>query len=272
MNGHPQYAEALALYALGALDNPRELAELETHLGTCGECRRELEALRADTALLALSAVGPKPPDRARQRLLSAIAAEPRVPKKAPQPYTVGRLRSRWFSFAPVAVMLMLAVFSILLGFQVSTANREAKAARAEVERMRAELARNNRELAQNKAIADLMHAPDAWHVDLVAQHTRPQPQIKTIYSKQQGSLMLTATSLAPLPENKVYELWLLPSDGSAPMPAGWFKPDNNGNGWMYHAMQSAGINAKGFAVTIENAGGSQTPTPPIMFAPAPTG
>jgi len=26
MNGHPQYAEALALYALGALDNPRELA------------------------------------------------------------------------------------------------------------------------------------------------------------------------------------------------------------------------------------------------------
>jgi len=268
MNGHPQYAEALALYALGALDNPQELAELESHLGTCGECRRELEALRADTALLALSAVGPKPPDRTRQRLLNAIAAEPRMPKKAPQPYAVGRLRSRWFSFAPVAVMLMLAVFSILLGFQVRNANRDVRAARAENERMQAELQRANEKLRQAKAVDDLMHAPDAWHVDLVAQHTRPQPQIKTIYSKQQGSLMLTATSLAQLPENKIYELWLLPSDGSAPMPAGMFKADKNGNGWMYHAMQSAGINAKGFAVTIEDARGSETPTPPIVFAP----
>jgi anti-sigma-K factor RskA len=269
MNGHPQYADALALYALGALDNPRELTELEAHLGTCGECRRELEALRADTALLALSAMGPKPPDRARQRLLSAIAAEPRMPKKASQPYAVGRLRSRWFSFAPVAVMLMLAVFSILLGLQLSTANREARAARAEVERMQAELARTNRELAQNKAIAELMHAPDAWPLTLVGAKTPPQPQMKVIYSKQKGALFLVASNTRPLPQDKVYELWLLPSDGSAPMPAGWFKPDEKGHGMMYHAMQSAGISAKGFAVTVEPASGSQTPTPPLMFTPA---
>ena len=269
MNGHPQYAEALALYALGALDNPQELAELESHLGSCGECRRELEALRADTALLALSAVGPKPPDRTRQRLLSAIAAEPRMPKKAAQPYAVGRLRPRWFSFAPVAAMLMLAVFSMLLWLDSRKANRDLRVARAEVERMNADLERANEKLRQAKAVDDLMHAPDAWHVDLVAQKTRPQPQIKTIYSKQQGTLMLTATNVAQLPENKIYELWLLPSDGSAPMPAGWFKPDKNGNGWMFHAMHNTGISANGFAVTIENAGGSQTPTMPIMFAPA---
>ena len=268
MNGHPQYAEALALYALGALDNPRELAELEAHLGTCGECRRELEALRADTALLALSAVGPKPPDRARQRLLSAIAAEPRVPKKAPQPYAVGRLRSRWFSFAPVAVMIMLAVFSIMLWIDGRDKGRDMRVLQAQNERLRTEIEETNKKLAEAKAIDDLMHAPDAWHVDLVAQKTRPQPQIKTIYSKQQGTLMLTATNVAQLPENKIYELWLLPADGSAPMPAGWFKPDKNGGGMMFHQM-TAGIGAKGFAVTIENAGGSQTPTPPIMFSPA---
>jgi Anti-sigma-K factor rskA/Putative zinc-finger len=268
MNGHPQYAEALALYALGALDNPRELAELEAHLGTCGECRRELEALRADTALLALSAVGPKPPERARQRLLSAIAAEARVPKKIPQPYAVGRLHARWFSFVPVAVMLMLAVFSILLGLQVRTANREARAARAEVERMQAELARTNAELAHNKAVAELMHAPDAWPLTLVTTKTPPQPQMKVIYSQQKGALFLVASNTRPLPQDKVYELWLLPSDGGAPMAAGWFKPDEKGHGMMYHAMQSAGISAKGFAVTMEPAGGSQTPTMPIVFAP----
>src|SRR5215472_2603146 len=98
MNGHPQYADALALYAMNALDNQQELSELESHLGTCGESRRELEALRADTALLALSAVGPKPPDRVRQRLMTAISAEPRMEPRAQKPYVVGRMRPRWFT------------------------------------------------------------------------------------------------------------------------------------------------------------------------------
>ncbi len=100
MNAHPQFAEALALYAMGALDNPQDLAALESHLGTCGDCRRELEALRADTALLALSATGPQPPARSRQRLLSAIAAEPRVERRTPQRYAVGRLRPHWVTFS----------------------------------------------------------------------------------------------------------------------------------------------------------------------------
>ena len=268
MNGHPQYAEALALYALSALDNPRELAELEAHLGTCGECRRELEALRADTALLALSAMGPKPPDRARQRLLSAIAAEPRMPKKAPQPYAVGRLRSRWFSFAPVAVMLMLAVFSILLWQDLKTARREARERQRQLDQISEELSKTKGELAEAREIKDVLHAPDAWPLTLVAIKTPAQPQMNVIYSKQKGSLFLMANHTPSLPENKIYELWLLPADGSAPMPAGWFKPDSQGMGMMTHKMATAGISAKGFAVTIENAPGSETPTPPIMFAP----
>jgi anti-sigma-K factor RskA len=268
MNGHPQYAEALALYALGALDNRQELAELESHLGTCGECRRELEALRADTALLALSAVGPKPPDRARQRLLSAIAAEPRMPKKAPQPYAVGRLRPRWFSFAPIAVMLMLAVFSILLWRDLRKSNRELRQARAQIEQIQTELAQKNIDLKEARAVRDLLHASDAWPLTLVNVKTPPQPQMKVIYSRQKGSLLLMANNAPLLPQDKIYELWLLPADGSAPMPAGWFKPDSKGHGMMFHQM-TAGINAKGFAVTVEPANGSQTPTPPIMFAPA---
>ena len=76
------------------------------------------------------------------------------------------------------------------------------------------------------------------------------------------------ASNMTPLPENKIYQVWLLPADGSAPMSAGWFKADSKGNGMMFHKM-SAGIAAKGFAVTIEPMGGSQTPTMPIVMEPA---
>jgi hypothetical protein len=269
MNGHPQYAESLALYAMGALDNPPDLAELQAHLGTCGECRRELEALRSDTALLALSAMGPKPPERARQRLLSAIAAEPRLEQKAPQLYPVGRLRPRWFSFAPIAVMLLLAVFSLLLWRDLRNARRDLRQARAQVEQMQAEIERKNKDLLEARAVRDLLHAPDAWPLTLVGVKTPPQPQMKVIYSRQKGSLLLMANNAPLLPQDKIYELWLLPADGSAPMPAGWFKPDSQGHGMIFHTLAAAGINAKGFAVTIEPSGGSQTPTPPIMFAPA---
>ena len=270
MSGHPQYAEALALYAMGALDNAEDLAALQAHLGTCGECRRELDALRSDTALLALSSTGPQPPARSRQRLLNAIAAEPRVERRiAQKPYIVGRLRSRWLSLGPVAMMMLLAVFSMLLWRDLRNTRRELRSLKAQLERTNADLILKNKDLVQARAISDLLHAPDAWPLTLVSVKTPPQPQMKVIYSKQKGSLFLMANNAHQLPDNKIYELWLLPADGSAPMPAGWFKPDNQGNGMIFHQLQSAGIDAKGFAVTVEPSGGSQTPTMPITFAPA---
>lgn len=269
MNEHPQFAEALALYAMGALDDPQDLAALQSHLGTCGDCRRELEALRADVALLALSATGPQPPARSRQRLLSAIAAEPRIERRSPKPYAVGRLRPRWFTFAPMVVMLLLAIFSLLLWRDVRNTRFQLRVARAQIEQMQAEVAEKNVALAEAKKVSDLLHASDAWPLTLVAVKTPPQPQLKMIYSREKGSLLLMAINAPTLPDDKIYELWLLPADGSAPMPAGWFKPDKQGNGMIFHTLASAGISAKGFAVTVEPAGGSQTPTMPIKFQPA---
>ncbi|HVG91434.1 MAG TPA: anti-sigma factor, partial [Alphaproteobacteria bacterium] len=93
--------------------------------------------------------------------------------------------------------------------------------------------------------------------------------QMKMIYSPQKGCLLLMASNAPVLPEDKIYELWLLPADGSAPMAAGWFKPDGKGNGMIFHKLRTAGIDAKGFAVTVEPASGSQTPTMPIVMEPA---
>jgi anti-sigma-K factor RskA len=165
-------------------------------------------------------------------------------------------------------VMLLLAIFSILLWRDLRNTRRTLRHTHAQLEQLQTELTQKNAELAEAKMVRDLLHAPDAWPLTLVSRKTPPQPQIKTVYSKQQGSLLLMASNLTPLPEDKIYQLWLLPADGSAPMPAGWFKPDGKGNGMMFHKM-SAGVIAKGFALTIEPAGGSQTPTMPIVMEPA---
>ncbi len=92
MNAHPQFADDLALLALGTLQGDERVA-VEKHLEECPACRRELERLRGDMALLALSASGPAPPQRSRERLLKAIAKEPRA-QKAPGSTFVMELRA----------------------------------------------------------------------------------------------------------------------------------------------------------------------------------
>jgi branched-subunit amino acid transport protein len=262
MTQHAQFADALALYALGALDDQRELAELQAHLGTCGECRRELEALRADAALLALSAVGPQPPQRSRERLMRAVAAEPRREMKPKSRVVLGRLRSRWLSFAPIAVALLLVIISGVLV-------RENYRLRNNNEKLRAQISSEVQSSAHARAVLEVLNSQNTQKMVLVAAKEKPQPQVKTIYEEEKGRVLLLASNLAPLPADKVYELWLLPASGGAPMPAGIFKPDANGNSVMLQTMGSDSIAAKGFAITIENSGGSPVPTSPVVFAPA---
>jgi hypothetical protein len=261
MNHHEQFADSLALYAMNALDDQHELAELQSHLGSCGECRRELEALRGDTALLALSATGPQPPQRARQRLMQAIAAEPHLEKRSKPHFVVGRLRPRWMTWTPVFVAILLAVISIELMLDNSGLRRKN-------DDLAAQLVQEQRDAALAHEVMAMLNDPAAVRMTLVAAKKPPQPQVKTIYEPQKGHVLLLANNLAPLSQDKVYELWLIPMKG-APMPAGTFEPDNKGNTLMMHAMNDSGIQVQAFAVTVEPRGGSQTPTMPIVMMPA---
>jgi hypothetical protein len=122
-------------------------------------------------------------------------------------------------------------------------------------------------QLQELQSIRDLVKARNALHMTLVAAKWPAQPQAKTVYVPRKG-LLLMANNLLPLPGNKVYELWLMPADGSAPMPSGTFKPDQGGNVVMHHPMKT-NIKPKSFAITIEPEGGSPVPTMPVVMGPA---
>jgi anti-sigma-K factor RskA len=262
MKDHAEYADSLALYAMDALEDEREKAELRQHLGSCGECRRELEALRADMALVALSAAGPKPPQRSRERLLQAVAAEPRPAQKVRTRFVLGHLQPRWLRLAPT----IIAVLVLIAGVALVRENLHLRTTRDQLAR---DLAEKSRQFALAQEVMQMMQDPNLPRMTLVSAKTPPQPQIKTIYQPQKGHILLMANNLPQLPDDKVYELWLMPSTGGSPMPAGTFSPDQKGSALMLHAMADGAIEAKAFAVTIEPRGGSKTPTMPIQFAPA---
>jgi anti-sigma-K factor RskA len=250
MTPHEQYAEDLALLAIGALDGKdREL--VESHLETCAGCRFELQQLRRDAGLLALSSPVQRPSDAARKQFLHAIAAEPRVLRKAP--------KVRWWSWGALATTAALLVSTGLLWRNNMRLDQALKSTEDELRRTQAEL-------RSKEQLVSLLTAPDAVQMLLTTTPAAKQPQARVVYHKDTGRLLLLANNLNPLPQDKTYELWLLPEDGSAPVPAGLFRPNAGGYSTLVNENLKAGVAPKAFAVTVEPAAGSSAPTMPIVL------
>jgi anti-sigma-K factor RskA len=252
MTNHDQFADDLAMLALGELPEDRA-AEFRQHIATCPSCQREYDQLQADTALLALSVAGHKPPTRSRDRLLSAIAKEPRVTRMV-------QLRPRWWALAPVFGAALLALFAILLWVDNNNL-------RDELDNLQAKVAADRRDLGRAREMLATMTAPDAVHMSLVSTKEKPQSQIRVIYLKRNGNLMFFASNLSAPPEHMAYQMWLIPANGKPPMPAGMFKPDAHGMAQVMMPPLDDAPDAKTFAVTIEKESGSPVPTSPVIMS-----
>jgi anti-sigma-K factor RskA len=251
MSVHEQFAEDLALHALGALQDPEKHA-LEQHLAECSSCRSELSEMQADAALLVLSATGPAPSVRVREELLKATAPElQRVIQIAPR-------RRPWilaFAFSAAAVLALIAAF-------FWSDNRVLKETLANVTHS---LSEQQDQLTQAQDLVNTLTSQESHRITLVAAKSVPQPQGKVFYLPGKAHLVFLASNMAPLPPNRVYELWLIPVNG-APIPAGLFKADAHGSGSIVNPPLHAGIEAKAFAITVEPEGGSAAPTSQILM------
>jgi hypothetical protein len=264
MSEHEQFAEDLALYALNALTG-EDRVKLDQHLAGCAACRLEQEQLRGDTALLALSAAGPRPPQRARQRLLDAVARETRTAARADRSAIAatdgtkgasGRLA--WWGWLGWAATAAVVVFALSLW-------RENSGLREMLSSSREQSAESARQLEELRRVAAPILEPEAQRVTLVAMKTPPQPQGKAFYLRKRNSLIFMASNMPALPPQKAYELWLIPMSGN-PIPAGMFKPDAHGSATVVNPPLPAGTEAKAFAITVENENGSAAPTSAIMM------
>lgn len=258
MSGHEQFAEDLALYALNALQG-EERDSLEQHLATCPGCRLELEQLRGDGALLALSTMGPRPPQQARQRLLDAVASEVRNSRALPREGRKAELAARsWWGWLGWGAAAAVIVFAASLWKENSELRRDLLVASSLV-------TQRTLDLEQARGNANALTDPEGQRFTLVAMKTPPQPQGKAIYLRNRSSLVFLADNMPSLPAQKAYELWLIPVQG-APIPAGLFKPDAHGSATVINPPLPPGVEAKAFAITVENEAGAATPTMPIVM------
>jgi hypothetical protein len=286
VGAHPD-PEDLVLYAMQFLVG-EEAAVITQHLEHCTECGRELARINGDLAAAALTVELTSPPAAARQRLTTQVAQEKKIvpivqiqdyaPAQAqPQPIaTFGRSASVFSieesaprrSAAPAVLAAIGWAVAAALAVAVTFLFRDRQNLRETLISQTSLLQRLTADADQAHRIMDALTDPKATRVSLT---TKPQPHIGPIagvtYNPEKGTLVFLASNLDPLQTYKTYELWVIPSDGGAPIPAGTFHPDEQGNASVIMPDLPRGIPAKAFGVTIEADGGSQTPTLPIIMA-----
>jgi len=273
----------LVLYAMQLLPGD-ETAAITRHLDQCDECRAELARVHDDLAVYATSVDVKAPSAAARQRLIQQVArekkiapaarpqAEPHAPiaafgrnsvfaEETPLPHrSAGRAFLAWSGWG------IAAGLAVALGFLYGDRStlRETLASQA------GQIQRLNTDAATAHQLMEALTDPKAVRVSLTTTpQQKAQPVGGVTYNSEKGTLIFLASNLDPLQALKTYELWVIPADGSAPIPAGTFHPDDQGNASVIMPALPRGVAAKTFGVTIEPAGGSPTPTLPIILSGA---
>ncbi len=107
---------------------------------------------------------------------------------------------------------------------------------------------------AQNDPVNQVLQAQD------VQKKSAPVPGGGTATisaSSAKDSFVVLMDGVAPAPEGKVYQLWTLPKDGSAPVPQGTMDAETLSKPAVVKGLSSA----SSVAITVEPTGGSSAPT-----------
>ncbi len=297
MSNSPVNAEDLYLYAMHLLE-PGEMARLEAFLSSSPEARAELAAVQSDLSFLALAVEQQTVPAASRQRLMNevarehkgAVAAETQAVGATPTPQRSAGLfvssaqdSDTAATAAPVRIAVQDAprrggIFSALLpwagwavaaGLAISTWNfhQQVVSIGGQVALANQTAARATANSARAQIVLETLRSSSSQRFLLTKQNTPPAPSARVTYLASTGSLVFQGNNLEALPADKTYELWLIPAEkGSKPIPAGTFKPDARGSASVILPELPKGTAAKTFGVTMEDDGGSQAPTLPILM------
>ncbi|MFD9701580.1 anti-sigma factor domain-containing protein [Lentzea sp. NPDC059081] len=216
-------------HALGALPEA-ERTEFEQHLAKCPVCVDETAGL-SETAAALGNAVRHVYPVALRPRVLGAVRSVAQVP---PSPEAVAVLsRRQGFRRAAALVAAACAVAAAVAGVNDALTTSTITPVAA----------------APHTRIGDLLGAAD---LRLLAAENGSG---SVAMSAGRDEMLFLADGLRALPQDRVYELWLV--DGRGPRPAGTVRPMDE----VTSLFVSGIADADEAILTVEPAAGSPSPT-----------
>jgi anti-sigma-K factor RskA len=257
---HEDYKEMLPQRALSTLDAADRVAVNE-HLLVCAECRRELETWEATASLLSLSATPMEPSASVRERILKQVREEHRTQtvENAAASVVPFTSRSRAVSYGLIAAGL---VCTLLIGW-IAFLSIENRRARIEIARLSEQIKTTEARLTQERGVREILTARGSKLIPLSGTGPMPGAEAMLAYEPK-GVTLLIAKNLPAAPAGKGYQLWFIVNN--KPLPGKVFNTDASGSGTMRDQMPGGVDNKAIFAITMEDAGGAEFPTSPILL------
>jgi anti-sigma-K factor RskA len=224
--------EDLALHAVHALE-PSDSEAVERALAENPALRAELTAMETALSKLGRSVAQREVPAGLEARVMNAVkASTPISVRRAPTRSTTGSpSRSTWTRPVFGTVSLMGLALIAFLGVQSS--------------KLQSEIATLKAQTTQQTAILS-----NASNIKLTSTAANATP-IGQAYLTKSGQIVIALN--LPAPENgKTYQAWFIPQGETAPRPLQTFTSG---------LTTEVPSNAAAIAVSLEPAGGSQTPT-----------
>ena len=251
----------LELYVLG-LTSPEETLQVEEWVIQYPDIKEEIGAVEMSLESYAQAhALEPSP--LVKNKILSQISQDEKknaydlssdVNTKAP--LTIYRVPS-FFKLAAAAIFILL-IGSIVLTYsyynKYQSASRDLQLAQQKIDQQ------NQANLAMSTDI-NVMTDKNSQPVVLKGTPHAPDALAKIYWMKTTGDVYVDPSNLPAVPSGKQYQLWAI-VDGK-PVDAGMISTQKG----IYHIqkMKSFG-RAEAFAITLEKAGGSPTPSMDQMF------
>lgn len=263
-----RFRELCAGHVLGTLTED-ERWELDELLATASpEMLADYDELEVAALHLPAGAEIVEPPPEVRARLLKAVRAEKRIvseegvgtePRGRPEA-GAGKRPARWFGLARPRVAL--AAFAALAAVAIGLGLYSASLYRAVgVEERRAfNLAED---LQQKDRLLEVLQSKQVEVVVLNGLDLSPEGHGKLIWDQENQVAVLQVANLPPVPDDKVYQLWVFARDRD-PTSAGVFAvhdPQRDAffrfDGFTPVDRQSI----RGYLITLESKGGTAAPS-----------
>jgi len=279
--------DILIPFLLGSAE-PAEAAEFQAHLARgCPLCAGALAEAEATLHQLPLALKTIAAPAGAWESIESRLSLREQlepgtdsVPAVLTAPFTPPKRSTAWIGWA-VAAAVAIAIGIPLWNAQQQLASDKNQIAtlRSQTESikdlqgkvddlntqlttLRNQNEQNRLQLASYQQEVDLMMHADSF---AVASPEQKDAQGRLFWDKNGKTLTLCVSKAQNIPDGKTYQLWILPKDGK-PIPRETVSPDKSGLLMLTTKIPDDAAAFTGAAVTIEPAGGSQTPTMPIQF------
>jgi len=250
--GRRQHA-LTAVYALGALDTAAEVARFERHLAGCQGCTSEVHGFRETATRLGM-AVSREPPPALRAAVMGEVARTSQLPatgdgaryrRPVPRRTLLPRLA---VAGAAVGVAAAIALGVVL----VNTQNQ--------LDQTQQQLGQARRQLATTKTqLAAINAVRTAADATLVAKATTIGGTVTVVKSASMHEIVVTTHGLPPPRAGKVYQLWLIGTNGNKIRSQGLLGTSRGGR--TGPVLVSGVLPGDIFGITVEPAGGTVQPT-----------